>query len=569
MDKNKSIDGLRVRAEKSPTTIKSPKKITTPKKVAKKISTKKSSNNKTLTTTAKSKPVKTTNNTTSSEQLKTSEQTTPLESTSTKSSVDPIEDFLKPIQAFDFDETTGELKASNTKPIKSKDKMPSEKPKKSHKKRKVIITIIIVLLLLIIGVATGFILWGNDIIAKITGGQGTVFDLIKFTEPTYEPLKNGANGRTNILAFGTSGYNMEGDEGNGKHDGAQLTDSIMVISLDQNTGDIAMLSLPRDLKASPTCTATGKINEVFWCNNMRGDNEKAGAEALMAEVGSILGLDFEYYAHLNWGSLIQIVDILGGIDVVLDEDINDRYWTGAVYQAGVKYTLNGEQALGLARARHGTAGGDFTRGASQQKILIGIKNKLLEKSLSISDLLSLASALGDNLRTNFSIDEMKTLAHYTSNFDFNSMRQISLLEPTRLMTTSNINGISYVIPSAGVGNYGRIQSYVAKTFSNDPRSYEESTILVLNSTDTVGLASTEKSSLEEAGYSNISIDNLTIEEPEFTNQYTLYSLTDTAPGTKKLLEQKYNLTAKPASELPEGIPATYSFVLILGGNSES
>ena len=55
---------------------------------------------------------------------------------------------------------------------------------------------------------------------------------------------------------------MEGEEGNGVHDGAQLTDSIMAISLDQNTGDIAMLSLPRDLKASPTCTASGKFTEV-------------------------------------------------------------------------------------------------------------------------------------------------------------------------------------------------------------------------------------------------------------------------------------------------------------------
>ena len=52
------------------------------------------------------------------------------------------------------------------------------------------------------------------------------------------------------------------------------------------------------------------------------------------------------------------------------------YWTGAVYEPGIAYTLNGEQALGLARARHGTTGGDFSRGASQQKILIGIKNKI-------------------------------------------------------------------------------------------------------------------------------------------------------------------------------------------------
>ena len=546
MEKNKSIDGLTPKHSKVSAATKSvpPKSKTSTAKPKSSVITK------------ASKPTKSANNTNVSKPNPKKPVKAPKSN--------PVEDFLKPVQAFDFDESTGELKPREKSTADTAPKT-NDKPPKPHKKRKAVLIIVIVLLLLIIGVATGFILWGNDIIAKITGGRGTVFDLISFTEPTYNPLKTDANGRTNILAFGTSGYNMEGDEGNGKHAGAQLTDSIMVISLNQETGDIAMLSLPRDLKASPTCTATGKINEVYWCNNMKGDNEQAGAEALMTEVGSILGIDFQYYAHLNWGSLVQIVDILGGITVTLDEDVNDRYWTGAVFQAGVPYTINGEQALGLARARHGTTSGDFTRGASQQKILIGIKDKLLEKNLSISDLLSLASTLGDNLRTSFSIDEMKTLAHLTSSFDFESMRQISLIEPIRLMTTGNINGISYVLPSAGVGNYGRIQEYVAKMLSEDPRNYEESTILVLNGTETTGLASTEKASLEKAGYHNIDIDDAP--EGECTEHYTLYALSSTAPGTKKLLEKKYNQTAKTLENLPANIPTTYDFVIIIGADN--
>ncbi len=437
MDKNKSIDGLAPRRSKKVAASKTTSQKTKSKKIP-------------ITEPTKQKSIN---------------QKTPTPKSIKSPEIDPVADFLKPVQAFDFDETTGELKA-NKKPITKSIQKMDKKTKKPHKKRKIILIIILIIFLLLVGLATTAILWGNDIIAKITGGRGTVFDLITFTEPTYNPLKTDANGRTNILAFGTSGYNMDGDEGNGKHAGAQLTDSIMLISLNQETGDIAMLSLPRDLKASPTCTATGKINEVYWCHNMKGDNEQAGAEALMVEVGSILGIDFQYYAHLNWGSLIQIVNVLGGITITLDEDINDHYWTGAVYQAGIEYTLNGEQALGLARARHGTTGGDFSRGASQQKILIGIKNKLLSKGLSITEIISLASTLGDNLRTDFSIDEMKTLAHLTSDFDFENMRQVSLIEPYRFMTTGSINGISYVLPSAGVGNYGRIQEYIAEQITN-------------------------------------------------------------------------------------------------------
>ena len=536
MEKNKSIDGLVSRRSKKAPTTSTTKKPSTPKKATTKSA---------KTTKPVKIPVE-----------KVSESTkTPLPK---KSKADITEDFLKPTQVFDFDEDSGELKAAKNADDKKLKKAKKQK-KPMSKKRKIITWISLIIVLLLIGAVVWFILWGNDIIAKITGGQGNIFDL--FTE-TYEPLKTDENGRTNILAFGTSGFNMDGEEYGGVHDGAQLTDSIMVISLNQDTGDVAMLSLPRDLKASPTCTATSKINEVYWCNNMYGDNEQAGAEALMVEVGSILGIDFQYYAHLNWGSLESIVDTIGGITITLDEDVNDYYYTGAVYEAGVEYTINGIQAVALSRARHGTTSGDFSRGASQQKILIGIKNKILTQNLSIPDMLSLASTLGDNLRTNFSIDEMKTLAHFSSSFDFDNMRQVSLIEPERLMTAGTINGISYVLPSAGVGNYSDIQAYVVKMFSSDPRVYEDASILVLNGTNEPGVASNEQAALKKDNYQNIYTDDAPA--GEYNEQYTLYSLTDSAPGTKKLLEEKYHTTAKTLEELPEGIARDYSFVLIIG-----
>ncbi len=533
MEKNKSIDGLSPRRPKK-TAAKS--SVKTPVKPKKKPSPKSSPKPKKVT------PPET-------------------EKIDQKTVTNPVEDFLKPVEAFNFDAESGELKAAEKTPKQLKKAAKKEK-KKLSKKRKIITSIALVIVVLLIGAVIWAILWGNDIIAKITGGQGNILDLLSLTDETYEPLKTDENGRTNILAFGTSGYDMEGSEGNGVHDGAQLTDSIMIISLNQETGDFAMLSLPRDLKASPTCTATGKINEVYWCNNMNGDNEEAGAEALMTEVGSILGIDFQYYAHLNWGALVEIVDVLGGINITLDEGIYDYYYTGAIFEPGVEYTIDGEQALGLARARHGTTDGDFSRGASQQKILIGIKNKIFEKNLSLTDLIDLASTLGDNLRTNFSVEELKSFAHLASDFDFDTMRQISLIEPKRLMTYGTINEISYVIPSAGAGNYGAIQTYVAEMFSNDPRNYEDATILILNGTETPGLASAEQTALEEDGYDNIYIDDAP--EDDYDDQYILYSITDAAPGIKRLLEEKYGIFAIPADELPENLPRDYDFIIIIG-----
>lgn len=574
MDKNKSIDGLRPRRASNKTTSKratpksSTKKATARKKAVSKATspsakprTRTSNVKKPANTKSKSKSTKpqSIQNTIEPNVENTEQKDLNIQPPETqRSNQEAVEDFLKPVQAFNFDGESGKLEATSAQPtIKTK---PQKSKKPMSKKRKITLSIISIILLIIIGAGIAFVLWGNDIIAKITGGQGNVLDLI-FQEDKFEPLKTDENGRTNILAFGTSGYNMEGDEGGGVHDGAQLTDSIMVISLNQETGDLAMLSLPRDLKASPTCTATGKINEVYWCNNMNNDNEKAGAEALMNEVSNILGIDFQYYAHLNWGSLVNIVNALGGITVTLDEDIADYGWTNAIFEAGKEYTIDGEQALGLARARHGTTSGDFTRGASQQKILIGIKDKITAQSLSITDLMNLAGTLGDNLRTNFSIDEMKTLAHLTSDYDLNSIRQISLIEPEKLMTTGTINGISYVLPSGGANYYTKIQNYVAKMFSNDPKDYEDYSILVLNATETPGLASSEKIDLEDAGYQNVYTDDAP--EGTYEGDYILYMVKDTAPGVKKLLEQKYNVTAKPVEELPANISQDYDFVLII------
>ena len=501
-----------------------------------------------------------------------------------------IADFLKPVQAFNFDEESGKLEATNTLPtdkfipedkdsIDNPTEAPTETPEETtekpvkekkprkpmSKKKKIILTITLLLLLLIIGAGTAFILWGNDIIAKITGGKGNVFDLV-FKEETYERLKTDENGRTNILAFGTSGYDMEGTEGDGAHDGAQLTDSIMIISLNQDTGDIAFLSLPRDLYTTAACSA-GKINEVYWCNNMNGDSEAAGAEALMSAVTNILGLDFQYYAHVNWESLIQIVDTLGGIDVTLDEDIADYYYTKAVYDAGTEYHLNGAEALGLARARHGTTGGDFSRGNSQQKILMAIVNKIKEKGLSLTDLIGLAGVLGDNLRTNFSVDEIRSIAHLASVYDFNNMRQVSLTSPTLYLTTGNVGPVSVVIPVGGTYYYDNIKNYVGKMFSSDPKVYEEPTILVLNGTDTPGLAATEQATLVADGYPTVNVADAPA--GDYTDDYYLYSLNDDNPGTRKLLESKYHTTAKSKDELPAGIDTAYDFILILGGKTDT
>lgn len=459
------------------------------------------------------------------------------------------------------DEKTSKLEAKQM----ATDTPNQKKPKKKHK---VIKIVLIILLVLVLGCGIVIYFWGNDLLKKITGGEGDVWSALNaITNETYEPLKTDINGRTNVLVYGTSGYSMDGSSyGGSTHDGSQLTDSIMIVSLDQETGDVAMVSLPRDLNAGYTCTATGKVNEVYWCAMQNSDNEADGAVVLQAKVSEILGIDTQYYLHMNWGALVNIVDILGGVTVVLDEDINDYSYTKAVYSAGVEYTLTGEEALGLARARHGTDYGDFSRGASQQKILIAIKNKVLEKGLGLADALGIISAVGDNVRTNLNMEEIKTGMHILEEFDLDNIRQIPLVgEDSTYMKTATINGISYVIPAEGAGRYTQLQDYIARMLTSDPIVREGAEIIVMNGSERVGVAAEEREKLEAKGYNVIEIADAPAGEYIY-DSIEIYDVSEgLMPETKKSLEDYYGVEAKEMSELPNGIsPYGYDFIIVIG-----
>lgn len=423
--------------------------------------------------------------------------------------------------------------------------------------------------LLIIGGGV-FYKWGDELISRLTGGRSGLLGAIQSLISEEIPFETDANGRTNVLIFGTEGYNMNGDTAFGEHSGSQLTDSIMVASFDQKTKDVALISLPRDLKVRKACSA-GKINEVFWCSNQNGTDEEAGAKALMDQVGDVLGLDFQYYAHINWASLIDIIDTIGGITVTLDEDINDYGWTNAVAKAGVPMEVNGEQALGLARARHGTVGGDFTRGNTQQKIVEGVVSKVVQNGIGPQEALGLMGILGDNLRTNFSTDNIKAGMHLLAGFNIANIRQIPLVDynsNTFYVTTATINDISYVVPSAGERDYSKIHEYVASMLSNDPVERENARIAIYNASGQYGVAGAEREHLQNDGYDIVNIGDTTLGSCE--EQYCVYAVNQNFPATGNALSERYNTTLRDITVLPADItPGETDYIIIigLGGNS--
>ena len=433
--------------------------------------------------------------------------------------------------------------------------------RKKHKKWKIALVVILVLVL---GAGTVLLIWGDAIISRLTNGNSGIWDTLAAVVSEEVPFETDENGRTNVLVFGTEGYDMNGTVAGGQHDGAQLTDSIMVVSFDQETKDVAMVSLPRDLKVG--ACMVGKINEVFSCNNADGTNEEAGALALAETVEEVLGLQIQYWAHVNWASLIEIVDTLGGITVTFDEDIYDPGYTGVSATAGVPITLNGEQALAFARARHGTQGGDFTRGNTQQKIVMAIVQKVIDNGVGVTEAFSLMNILGDNLRTNFSAENIKSGVKLASGFDVGAMRQIKLVDydnQVYYLTTPTINGISYVTPTAGDGVFGEIQELVAQQTSSDPVVREGAVLAVYNGTEGYGVAGAEREALEAAGFTIETVGDTAV--GNCTERYCVYVLNDEKAGTRAALEERYGVTARPEAELPADIWAgAADFVVIVG-----
>lgn len=477
-----------------------------------------------------------------------------------------IDDFSAPVNTLNLDseQIDRDVQREALRKKGGKKRKNKKKEKKKWSKKRKVLTVLAVLLVLIIAGAGAMLIWGQGLLNKLSNGKIGLWDII--TAKDVE-LKKDSNGRTNLLVLGTSGYDMGGSE----HDGAQLTDSIMILSIDQATKDVAMLSLPRDLYVGDTCTDTGKINEIYWCNNQDGTNEEKGARAAMEEIGEVLGMDFQYYAHINWGALVQVVNALGGVTVTLDEDIADD-WTETYIKAGVPTTLDGERALGLARARHGTAAGDFTRGNSQQKILLAIKDKMAENGLSLIQVMDLMGAVGDNVRTDFNADEVKTLYNLARDFSMENLRQITLLDADKninYVTTGSLgNGISYVLPTAGATNYTEIQKYLKRALSSDGLQREGAEILVLNGTASAGVASAEEQRLEQKGFYVGDIDDAVAGICDA--KYCVYDLSEgKMPISLEALKSFYGVTelldGKTLLKYYYNLP--YDFVVIVGEKS--
>jgi polyisoprenyl-teichoic acid--peptidoglycan teichoic acid transferase len=434
----------------------------------------------------------------------------------------------------------------------------------------------LVVIVLIIGVLIGGYLGFKAIMAGMKIFGGNIFDIVSQAKP----LKEDENGRSNILIFGTS------EDDPNEHDGATLTDSIMIVSVDQDKKVAAITSVPRDLwvEYDTDCIAgyQGKINVVYQCAGGGDDADiEKGAAALRKKIGEVYGLDIQYSVKVGYQAVQQAVDAVGGVDVVIESDdprgILDRNfdWECNFKCYYVKYPngpahLDGKHALMLARARNDAGGyglsrGNFDREINQQKILVALRQKAASAGTLANPVAAskLIDAIGDNVRTNFDSGEIRTLINLARDTKESSIDRFSLVdEEPALLTTGMVSGQSVVKPVAGLMDYSDIQAYIRKRLTMDEATKENATITVLNGSGRVGAAAEMQDTLTTKGFNVVEAGNAA-ESAEY-GKVAIYKLSTTKqPATAKKLATVLKAKVK-TSALPYGMTSTSDFVVIVG-----
>ena len=313
--------------------------------------------------------------------------------------------------------------------------------------------------------------------------KGNPMDILISSE-----LKKDENGQTNFLIFGTS------EDAKG-HGGQELTDSILVASINQEHKTAKVFSVPRDLWVNysvagnepMSCTVgdRGKINATYLCaleeykNSMSVSNAKDAASLYFAKkISEVTGLSMHYYVAEDWGAVKMIVDKIGGIDVDVyadDEDGIHDSCQNIDLKKGMYYNMNGDLAMKLARARnaactpgdYGLSRSNFDREINQQRIMNAIKNKVSSIGILMNpgQVMSIIDVLGDNLRTNIVMSEVRTLIDFGTRLE----EEIQSISTVDQFGTGRI-GLSSVVIPAGASTYSEGSLYNYTNFQKYLRS---------------------------------------------------------------------------------------------------
>ena len=159
----------------------------------------------------------------------------------------------------------------------------------------------------------------------------------------------------------------------GKDKESGNTDTIIVVTYDTVEQKIGMVSIPRDTVVKRSWNSNPKINGAY---------AMSGPETLKEEIENTFGIPIDFYVWINLKGFIAMVDLLGGVDVYIPEDMNydDPYQDLHIHYTKGQKHLNGQQAMEVVRFRHNNDGTGYTdvgRAEMQRTVLIQLAKKVI------------------------------------------------------------------------------------------------------------------------------------------------------------------------------------------------
>jgi LCP family protein required for cell wall assembly len=286
-------------------------------------------------------------------------------------------------------------------------------------------------------------------------------------------------------------------------DGTYNTDTLIVVSIDPQTRQVAMFSLPRDTVDVPVpegparqafgSVYTKKINAWFTAIRNRADlfpgtDRTRGYNGLKAIIGNLYDLDIKYFVEVNFEGFVSVVDAVGGVTINVQIPVVDDRYPGAggrlerIYiPSGIQH-MDGAQALRYARSRHTST--DFDRAQRQQRVLLSLREQADPAEL-IPHLPELVTALKQAVRTDIPIDQLDDLLGLASEIDTKNIRSFVFTPPLYQQEFQDSPRGYIIVPYVD-----RIRAAVRNAFTANPADEalrqkladEAARVWVLNST---------------------------------------------------------------------------------------
>jgi LCP family protein required for cell wall assembly len=281
-----------------------------------------------------------------------------------------------------------------------------------------ILTGALILVLIVIGVMVTFFFFSwfqqdgptASLFPSSMGGDAPPSENVEYRSGQVLPTWTGEH-QVTVLVLGIDERSQE--------EGPWRTDTMMVLTLEPKSKRAGVLSIPRDLWVPIPGHKDGRINTAHFLGDLY-DYPGGGPALAMETVEYNLGVPVNYFVRVNFEGFVKLVDLIGGIDVYVENTINDPTYPGPNYDYDPLYIeagwhhFDGEMALKYARTRHGNS--DFDRAHRQQQVMLAILNQVASLKL-LPNLAKNASQIYDTLQnaiqTNLALDQMLALGALT------------------------------------------------------------------------------------------------------------------------------------------------------------